>query len=337
MASPIILVDDLISEVRSMLDEDNRESVDDTLDILPALNRAQDYASNILSRHYEAPLLKKLDVTTVSGQKEYFIPEDAFEQRLEKVEVKVNDLFYPLQRISYRDVSLFESQSSTSIPYYYVVVGDRYRIIPTSNSAYSLRVWYLEDPMKFVKQQGRINIVNTDNNYVILDSAGSDLTTEADNLDSYVNIIDAQTGRRKATLQVKNITGNKIDFKSSPARSTVLNTTIDTSIASANLAVNTDTNNQGPDVNIEPDDYICLIHGTCVPFFKKPFSNFLVQYAIAEIRRKLGGPADLERAVLKDLEQQVERSWVGRENDLRVTKKSSNWDMPVRRYYGVRS
>ena len=335
MPSQIITVDSLIDEVRSMLDEDNRESIRDAEDILPALNRAQNYAANILARHYESPMLAHEEVTTVTNQREYDIPENAFEQRLEKVEVQVNNLFYPLTRISYRDISLYETQSTTSIPYYYVIVGNRYRILPTSNATYPLRVWYLKDPLRLVQKQGRINIVNTTDNYVILDNVGSDLTTEADNLDSYVNIIDGQTGLRKATLQVKNINGNRINFKTSPARSEVLNITIDTGLATSGLVKN-QTANQ-PDVSINPDDFICLIHGTCVPFFKQPFSNFLVQYAIAELRRKLGGPADLELRVLKDLEEQVERSWVGREQSLRVTKKNNSWDLPIRRYYGIRS
>ena len=41
MASQIITVNDLIDEVRSMLDEDNRTSLSNSADILPALNRAQ--------------------------------------------------------------------------------------------------------------------------------------------------------------------------------------------------------------------------------------------------------------------------------------------------------
>jgi hypothetical protein len=336
MPSQIITVDDLIDNVRSMLDEDNRASVKDDEDILPALNRAQDYAANILSRHYESPMLAKKDVATINGQMEYEIPEDAFEQRLEKLEVRLNNIFYQMRRIDYRDISIFENKSSTSIPYYYVVIGNRYRIIPASNSIYPLRIWYLKDPAPLVKSQGRINIVNTSGNYVIVDNIGEDLTTEADNLNSYANIIDAQTGKRKATYQIKTINGNQITFKTSPTRTTVQNITIDTSMEAANLNVNT-TDDEGPDVSIEPDDFICVIKGACVPFFKKPFSNFLIQYAIAEIRRKLGGPAELEQRVLKELEEQVERSWVGREQSLRVKKRSDKWDLPVRRYYGIRS
>lgn len=333
MAGQSITVDDLASQVRSLLDEDNRESVTDNEDILPALNRAQNYASNILARHYESPLLTHEIVPMVTGEQEYVIPEEAFEQRLEKVEVRVNNLFYPMTRISYRDLSLYETSQTTAIPDYYAVVGNKYRIIPQSNATYSLRVWYLVDPLPLVLKQGRINTVSTTDNYVVVDSVGSSLTTEADNLDSYVNIIDAQTGVRKASYQVKNIIGNKVLFKTTPARTNVLNIPIDTTTLTASLLSN--QSSESADISINPDDFVCILKGSCVPFFKKPFTNFLVQYAVAEIRRKLGGPADLEQRVLEKLEQQVERSWVGRESTLRVTKKNSNWNLPTRRYWGV--
>lgn len=329
----IITVDDLISDVRSMLDEDNRVSVSDDLDILPALNRAQNYAGNILSRHYESPMLVHIDVSTTAGQAEYDIPEDAFEQRIEKIEVKVNQNYYEVKRIDYREISTYENQKSTSTPYYYVVIGTRYRLLPSSTGAHSLRVWYLKDPLPLVKQQGRITVVNSANNYVVVDSVGSDLTTESDNLNSYVNIIDAQTGNRKATFQIKNINGNRISFKASPSRTSVLNIDVDSDIN--NLVVN--NSNEGPDVTINPDDYISIIKGSCVPFFKKPFSNFLIQYAIAEITRKLGGSAELEQRVLEGLEEQVERSWVGREQSMRVKRSNNNWMLPTRRWWGINS
>ena len=323
----------MVQEVRSMLDEDNRQSVTDDEDILPALNRAQGFAANILARHYDSPLIKHVSITPQSGVSEYNIPEESFEQRLNKVEIQVNQSFYELTRIDYSDVSFYETPSQVAIPDYYAIVENRFRIVPQANLRNQIRLWYVKEPMKMVKNQGRINQVNTTDNYVILDAAGSSLTTEADQLDSYVNVIDAQTGRRKATFQVKSINGNRINFKTSPARTTVLNTSIDTSISS--LLLNNDTTTES--VSIEQDDYLCLIHGSCVPFFKTPFTNYLVQYAVAEIRRKLGGPADLEQRVLDKLEEQVERSWVGREQDMRVKRVNQNWYFPIRRYYGNRS
>lgn len=332
MVSQIITTDNLISNVRSLLDEDNKESVTDADDIIPALNRGQNYAASILARHYEDSMLVSKIVPMVSGQIEYNIPEDSFEQRLEAVEVIRGTTFQLLTRIDYRDIGLYENSASTTIPYYYAVRGDRYRIVPASNAAYSLRIWYLKDPLPLVKSQGRINTVNTGSNYIIVDSIGSDVTTEVDNLNSYVNIIDAQTGKRKATLQVKTISGNKITFKTSPSRTNVLNTTIDTDMA--NLSIN-DSTNEGPDYTINQDDYVSVITGSAVPFFKKPFSNFLVQYAVAEIRRKLGGPADLAERVLKKFEDQVESTWASRESTLRVKKASGKWSTSNRRFYGT--
>ena len=235
---------------------------------------------------------------------------------------------------SFRDISLYETTSGTNIPYYYTVIGNKFRLLPTSNGTNPLRVWYNEDPLKLVKPQGRINSINiTDlnNQYFVLDAAGSDLTTESDQLNSYINVIDAQSGKRKASFQVKNIQNELVYIKNSPARATVLNTPIDTTMVTADLLSNAPANQ--PDVSINADDFICVVKGGCVPFLKKPFSNFLIQYAVAEIRRKLGGPVDDEQQVLAKLEEQVERSWVGRENTLRVSKKNDTWALPTRRYW----
>jgi hypothetical protein len=313
----IITTQDLVDQVRSMLDEENRANVTDEGDILPALNRAQDYASNILSRHYESPLVAYKSIGLNAGQNEYDIPEDALEQRLEKVEVYLTQVYYPVRRLDYRDVTLYETPSKTNVPYYYTVIGTKFRLIPTPTSSYSLRIWYLKEPPKLVAPQGRITLINSGSNYVILDAAGSDLSTDLTSLDSYVNLIDAQTGNVKATMQVQSVQGNKITFKSSPTRSSVQGRDVSSSLPSA----------------LEQDDYICLAQGSCVPFFKKPFTNFLIQYAVAEIQRKLGGPADIEQQVLKGLEQQVERSWVGREVSTRVQKVSKQWSVPGRRYF----
>lgn len=317
MAGRRLTTTDLIEEVRSLLDESNRANVSDELDILPALNRAQDVAANILARHYEAPLLTYKSLQLTQGQSEYDIPEDAFEQRLEKCEVYITSVYYPVKRIDYRDITLYETPTRTNVPYYYAVIGTKFRLLPTPTAVYPLRIWYLKDPEALVAPQGRITVVNTTGNYLIVDDAGTSLTSAMDNLDSYVNIVDGQTGNIKATMQVQSINGNKVTFKSSPSRDTVLNKTISGSIPAT----------------VERDDFVCLIHGTCIPVFKKPFSNYLIQFAVAEIQRKLGGPADLELKVRDELEKIVERSWVGRENFLRVQKRNRNWQVPSRRYF----
>lgn len=327
MAGRTKIVDDLVSDVRQQLSEENTSALDTELDILASLNRAQDYAANILARHYESPMLVHKIVPLVAGKQEYEIPNDAFEQRLEKVEISLAQVFYEVKEISYRDVTYYETRSKINMPYFYCIVGDRYRLIPGPTGVYSMRIWYLADPLPLVKQQGRITRIQVASNYLLVDALGTDLTTEADDLNSYISIIDGQSGVRKGSFQIKNLTDNKIEIKTTPARTTVLGIPILNDLGGI-------VDGEGNPVAIEPDDYVSVISGTCIPFFKKPFSNFLIQYAVAELTRKLGGEAGMEQSVLDKLEKEVERSWVGRSQTLRVKKTSNMWEFSMRRYRG---
>jgi hypothetical protein len=124
-------------------------------------------------------------------------------------------------------------------------------------------------------------------------------------------------------LQIANISDdNRVTFKSTGlSRSTVLNRDISTAIPTT----------------VEQDDYICVVRGVCVPYLKKPLSNFIIQYAIAELKQKLNEPADMALRVLKELEEQVKHQWVGREQSLRIKKRSKHWPWPLRRYYTTNS
>lgn len=326
MAGKTKLVDDLINDVRSLLDEENQAAVDDVRDILPALNRAQDVAANILARHYDDPMLVYKTVQLEANKQEYDIPDDAFEQRLEKVELKNGVVYYPLKRISYRQITLFETTTKINIPYFYCVIGNKYRIIPGPTNINQLRIWYLQDPLPLVKAQGRITLVNDTDNYILVDEIGEDLTTEADDLDSYVNIIDGQSGFKKASFQIKSLIDNKIIFKTTPSRTEVLNIPIDSDLGAI-------VDNEGLPVTINQDDYVCVIKGACIPFFKKPFSNYLIAHAVAEISViKLGGEMSMVQQVKDDLEKLVEHSWVGRENTMTVTKTNPQWQYTLNRY-----
>lgn len=318
-------VENLVNEVRQQLDELNRDSVSTENDILPTLNRASDFASDILTRKYPEPLLKYTTLDLQAGVSEYDIPEDVFEDRILKLETTVpvgtgRANYIEIQRISYRDITNYESAAISSFPLYYCIIGRKIRIVPQPSGSYDARMWFIRNPEKLVMPQGRVTMINSAQNYIIVDQAGSDLSTESDQLQSYINVIDGQSGEIKGTLQIQSIAENKITFRTVPSslRPTVYNRTIDTSLQ---------------DINIQPDDYICAVDGICVPYFGRPTSNFLIQYAVAEITRKLGGAADTEENILKKFEQQVERTWAGRQQELRVKKKSNVWGTNTRRYW----
>lgn len=311
-----LLVDDLIDEVRTQLNEQNQEVVTDE-QILQTLNRAQDRVANILARHYEAPLLVNEIVPVVLGQKEYPIPEEALEQRLEKVEILIGTAYQEIPRINYRQVTNYDQTVPTALPLYYYVKGNKYVLLPSPTAPYPLRIWYMRDPEPFVKCQGTIQVINTTSQYLIVDSIGNELSTESDQLNSYFNVIDAESGDIKGSFQVLNISGNKITIKSIPNRTSVYNKEILTSLA---------------DLDIQPDDVISTIHGSCVPFMKKPNSNYIIQYSVTEITRSLGGENGAENQVLRELEEDVKKSWVGRENYSFVVRKNKNWPRALRRF-----
>lgn len=321
MSQLLYTVDSLVEEVRSQLDEQNRDSVTQS-EILAVLNRAQNFAFDILSRKYPEPILSYRTLDIVANQQEYTLPEDVFEDRVLKVEMRLPSgngaTFREVQRISYRDIFNYESGTQTNIPYYYACFGRKIRLTPIPSGAYDARMWYLRNPEKLVMPQGRITIVNDTSNYIDVDQAGEDLTTESDNYGSYVNIIDGQTGEIKGTLQIQTISNDRITFRTSPTRSSVLNRTIGTALVDATAV---------------PDDYISIISGTCVPYYGNPTANFLIQFTVSEIVRKLGGESDKEQAILDKFEKQVERTWAGRETTLRIKKKSRIWGVPARRWW----
>lgn len=308
-----LIVDDLINDVRSLIDQDNTESVSDTDDILPALNRGQDFVSNILARHYVEPLLDYTTQALTSGTYEYDIPEAALEQRLEKVEIVIPNSTYPeVRRISFRDISEFETTSEADIPDVYAVVGTKYRLLPPPTGLYDARIWYPKRPEFLVKSQGRITVVNSSSNYLIVDALGADLTTSAANLNCYISVIDGQSGLVKGNYQIQSLdsVNSKITIKAAPDRTSVLNKTIASSLAST----------------VEVDDYVCTIHGSCVPFIKQPFSNFVIQYAVNQIKGiKLEENTEFLQSILKECEKQVEHTWVGREQSLRVKMTNPIW------------
>lgn len=326
MPNMLYTTQNLIDEVRSQIDEANADSITDGEDILPSLNRAQDYAMDIIARKYPDAILAYQTLVLASNVAEYDIPDNVFEDRVERIEISIpsgqlanGQTQREVQRVSYRDVSNYESASKTNVPYYYCIISRKIRFVPSPTGTFNARLWYIKRPEKLVLPQGRITVINNTSNYVIVDSVGDSLTTQADALGSYVNLVDGQTGEIKGTLQIQNLNDNKVTFRSSPTRTSIVNRTVTGDLSSI--------------TNLTLDDYISPIDGTCVPYFAKPTGNFMIQYTVSEMTRKLGGDAQTEEKILDKFEKQVEKTWVMRETQLRIKKRSNNWGVPTRRWY----
>jgi len=315
----MITVTQLISDIRSVLDEVNKSRIDDKTDIIPALNRAQSHAASVMSRHYEQPLLATVQISTVSGQREYPIPRDSLEDRLEKVEVANNGLYYEVQAISYRNATYLETTSSSSIPTNYAIIGKNFRIYPAASS-YPMRLWYLKAPLPLAQQYGQVTKVGTD--FIVMDQVGSLVVGD------YVNTIDQRTGELIGQLQVKRINGKRVEFRATPDRATVNQVPVSTLTALTTPTISTQE-------ILEQDDFLCPTGTSCIPFMTAPMSNYYISYAEGEIRRKTGEESQLQDAATKMLEKDVERSWVGRESTFIVKQKNRHWETPRRRPWGL--
>jgi hypothetical protein len=309
-------VGSLVTQVRYQLDELNEASVSDEQDIIPALSRGHDYACSLLARLYEAPLIVSKNIVT-DGSIEYPIPADAFEQRIEHVEVQLQqDYFRHLSSVDFRQSTFLEGIAGGAYPTHWALVGPNIRILPRAAEGLNVRVWYSKDPGQLVKEQGRIRATPaTDQTYLVLDEVGPDISEDTLSYSSFFNVIDGNSGKLKATLQVAYVENSRIYIKQNPTYSEVEGKTVSLTL-----------NEHG----ISAGDYVCSYLGTCVPALKKPLSNFLIQYAVSEITRSLGGDAPTEEAVLRKFEDQVKKTWSGRNKTLRVQRQNSFWTKPNR-------
>lgn len=302
---------DLIQAVRSLLDEDNTAALDDARDIVPALQRGLTKAYSVLARKYPEPLLAYTTVVPEQGEAEYNIPEDAFEDRVEKLEAVSNNIYFPVKRVDFRDLTYYETSGTTNAPMVWASIGRTYRVAPKPTGTYQFRVWYLKEPPNLGVEQGRITLINTTSNYVTVDLPGESLTSAIDANNAYVSIVDQNTGVIKSSHQIQSILGNRISFKVTP------NPT--------KPKVNGETISGGIHSTVEVDDYVCLVGQTCISPLRNPLANYIVQFAVSELIRKLGGEADMEQRVLKEMERDVERQWAGRENTSKVKSSSKHW------------
>jgi hypothetical protein len=285
--------------------------------IIDALNRGQRKAANILARRYDEFFWATVEIPTVNAQSTYALPARTYGRRIEKIEVKTqgdSSVLHEVRKISNRDRTPFVTNSTTSRPQYYSQSKNVIELYPKPNGSSILVVHYNTAPEKLVVPQGRITNINTSNpaHYVVVDSLGSQVSTSTTGFNAYVNIIDYVTGAVKGTMQVQSINtaANQIVFKPSAlTRTSVLGRTISTALPADTVV----------------DDYICLVTGSCVAEIPDAYQDYLIQYAVLEIRRRFAEPTSEEYAQLKELEQELLKAWAGRESSHRIRKVSPHW------------
>jgi hypothetical protein len=305
--------DDLILQVRDQIQETNTTPISDTT-ILNALNRGNSYAWDIYSRHYPEPLIVRTTATLNADGKTFDIPNDAFEQRLQKVELSQGGISYSIERMNYRRTTPYRNNVVGSRPAYYTIRERKVELLPApagSANVFDYTMYYVRRPDTLRKQLGQVSsfaVAGVDDANIVVDTVGSTLSA-SDPYNKYVNFVNSHTGEIRGSAEIKTISGNQITFKQTPTRSTVLGRTISGDIPS----------------DLEVDDLITDIRGSCVVFLQQPTTNFLIQYAVSEIRRALGYDTGLENNILKNFEKQIESTWAGREASLKIKSTNRIW------------
>ena len=294
---------ELAQQVRENISEANDTRVSNS-QILSALNRAYDEAWDMMGRLYPDPVINYYE-TNANADGVITLREDIFENRVILVE------FYQQKSADGYRTKITQSDNLNDIgvlnnitggtPMVYSIVGRDIQLAPAKSAQkYTIRIWYVEEMLPLKLDQGRIDVIDVANNFIVVD----DLTNAEEDgkvsLDptgarsKYLNIVDSSTGLYKATLQIESIDGNKITIKTNPTRSSVFNLPVLSAIPA----------------DITLDDVISSVYGSGVVYFKKPTTNFLIQFATVEIQRSLGvSNLSYEESKLRELRETLEGSW----------------------------
>lgn len=311
-------VDDLIQEVRDQADEQNVTSLTPEK-TLRLLNAGYRIANSVVARHYPDTLIGSSSLLLSSGAT-HDIPAAAWEDNVTHIDIAVTGVPpVPVTRRKYSERGQFASASSVAIPSDWCIEGHSIKFLQTPSSSYSATAYYVRRLDTLVEQQGRITEVGA--TYVSVDVIGDDISTASDAKASYINIVNWRTGEVKGTMQVSSTSGTRINLRSSPIRSTILGRTV---TGSADI----------DDLDIEVDDYVCLVYGSCVPYFQDAIAGYLVEHALACLSRGGTGTADarLEEQIRGDYEKRLAGAWTGREGTDRVKNKSSQFPSRGRRW-----
>lgn len=293
--------------------EHNTSAIKDNRDILPALNRGQDEAASIVAKKYDDLLISPVYVDTEANVSEYYLPTDTFEDRLQKVDTKTDGQtdstsnYLPTKRLSYRQLAQYENSGSAKYPYYYCVIGRKYKLVPTPSSVIRLRLMIVKTPAKLVLPYGRITSLSSTS--VLVDNLRNSPGTGVADLSAFANVIDSLTGRIKGTVQMSTIdaAADRIQFSATPTRTTVLGRTV-TALADVE--------------DVAVDDFICPIAGTCVMEVPAPIPNFVINWAKEDLAGSLGTNEDRMR---KDFEERIDEMGLARETSARVKRTKGIW------------
>lgn len=311
----MLTAEDLLLQVREQSDEYNTDDISDTL-ILRALSRGQQKLTSMASAKSSSIFITEciLSPEDFTGNVATIPPIFPAYKVLAVEAHYSNRSAIKLQARAFSALTPWKVGNSWGgVPAVYSIAGNKLTVSPGINSISHISVILQVRPLPLVKSLGRVsNIDDIATNVFSIVEWNDGLTTEIDDLNCFLNIVDPLTGIVKGTVQINSLDedATSIEISSSPLRSKVFGLTVSSSLE---------------DIDIALDDEICLAKGTCVPYLMEDFSNYLISFATLEIKRSLGENVEAEYANLKEMEEEVKRSWAGTPGIMRVKHTNKNW------------
>lgn len=129
-------------------------------------------------------MLKRYSQTLTSGTATYPLPSRAMHAGAECLSISLGTSSWPLEQIEAHQVWQYENMS-TDRPRFYAMLGSSYRLYPTPNDAYTLRVQYYLRPSRIVEKQDDSTIGQV---------SAVDQTARTLTVTTYSSIVDKDTG-----------------------------------------------------------------------------------------------------------------------------------------------
>ena len=311
-------VDELVEHVRTQIDEDETSDISDAA-ILQTLNRAQMRLQRIAVKRW--PDLFKAEVEVTASGRTHAIPAAAYGFVVNSVDVKVGTSYLPLTAVKLAQIIHEDTAASTTVPQYWSTQGNTLHLFPRASGC-TLRIRYQRRLPQLVSKLGLIESVTagdaSTDTLVYLDSMDDAITTSTTNFGAFVNVIDPGTGEVLGTYQVTTVGATYVAFG------------VRTRTTAYEYAViqgrQTQAAIEADDYEYPAqDDYVCSAAGSCVPPLGQDVADYLVQYAVVELKRKAGEDIKQEQDRLTELERDMEALWAGRPAQLRVQRRNPHW------------
>lgn len=297
----MLTVQELLNDVVSRIDINNRKSMSETADIMPAINRAWGRTVATIALKSEEYFLTTKIYDTLSvddeGNQYVIIPEDALHQRVMSVEYMwpsegADPAWHKGIIINQQEAYKYkESLTDLQEDVNWYVMGRKLFMV-TEESILKLKVHYVQRPPSLVLPQGQIYAYEPSQGLLVVSALGPDLSLQISDAGNFINIVDGQTGAIKSTHQVLSMDGTtKLYLRSTPLRTNFRGLPLTGTL---------------PDT-LEVDDYICVATGTCVVPFEDPVYSTLLEITVAELDAKTGeGDKEVARRTLKEFEKKVD-------------------------------